>query len=498
MKCNWGFIGYGAIANTVMKQLKDTDNNLYGVYGHNFEKASNFASKYGAKAYENIQDFLNDENIDAVYIATTNDSHAYYCRKCIEYNKPVLCEKPFAINKREADDVITLANKKGVYVAEAMWTWHNEVSLKVKEWINAGVIGDIKEIKAKYSFPLLKKNDYSSRLVNPNAGGGALLDIGIYPIRYIYELFGLPMSVSSDAVLFNGVDVEEKIELDYSSFKANMFVSFKKLRGEKIIIKGSRGSITVPYFHMATKAVLKCERNEVFKTIGNSLSAYKNEFNNTAEEILNGQKESTFSSLRATSDTLAILDDIRAQIGVVYPMERSEKSVERNLNTKVKTISHLGFNCKDLKKCMDFYCNIMGCEYVFALTYGDMLNDILKAARKNGQKEPFYVKKLEKQKDRIWNVYLRWNENCFIELFDQMGAFKKHIPDNFSLNYNHYCLQVENIHDFRIAMIERGGKEYIETNIKLGMDKSLQMWIHDPEGNRFELMEYTDESYQLK
>ena len=496
-KFRWAFIGYGGIAHSVAKQLKGTDNEIAAVYGRSFEKAEKFANEYGAKAYRSLEELLSDNSIEGVYIATPNDSHAFYSEQCILHGKPVLCEKPFAVNKEEAEKVLSLANERGVYAAEAMWTWHNKLSHQVKEWITSGEIGDIISVKATYAFPMLRKNDLSSRLVNPSAAGGSLLDIGIYPVRYIYELFGMPESTDCKGMLFNGVDVEEQITMQYSTFSAELFVSFKHLKGEKLVINGTKGSITVPFYHMASKAKLKSSAKKTAKNEDGFQTLYREEFDNTAKDIRANKLQSEYIPHRATLDTMALLDTLRKQMGVVYPMERKQKAESEQLNAKIKAISHLGFNCKDMQRCMDFYCNIMGCERQFALTYQDFAKIVAADSKTKNGETPGYVKKLEKEGTRLWNVYLKWTDTCFIELFDPMAAFRKHIHGLFDLNYNHYCIEVENIRDFRQAIINRGGAEFIESDIALGADQTLQMWMHDPEGNRFELMEYTDKSYQL-
>ena len=319
---NWGFIGYGSIAVSVAKQLKGSDNRIVAVYGRNTGKAEKFAKKYHAKTYQDIESFLNDEEIDGVYIATPNDSHAYYCEKCIEHHLPVLCEKPFAVNYEEAKKVIDLAKKEDVYITEAMWTWHNEVTLKVKEWIDEGKIGDIQNIKGSYAFPMADKKDTTSRLISPDRAGGCLLDIGIYPIRYVYGMFGMPDKIEANGRLYNGVDIEETIFMDYGSFKAELLVSFDTFKGEKMYIEGKQGSIDIPLFHMADKAVLKTDKKEKAKGGKFGLCAYREEFDHMAQDIAEGRKESPYVPLNTTLDTMKMLDEIRRQLGVDYPMEK--------------------------------------------------------------------------------------------------------------------------------------------------------------------------------
>lgn len=498
----WCFIGYGGIANTVAKQIAKKNHKIVSVYGRNFEKASAFAKKYGATAYKTLEEALAAENVEGVYITTTNDSHAAYTRKCIEHGKPVLCEKPFAMNREEAQQVLSLAEASEVYVAEAMWTWHNSVSLQVKNWIRAGTIGEIAGVEARYAFPMLRKNDITSRLVNPSAGGGSLMDIGIYPIRYVYELFGKPEELICRGTLFNGVDVEETAEMKYPGFSAKLFVSFQTFKGEKMVIRGTKGTITIPFFHQATKAVLHTDQKQTARGGKSGFSAYLAQFDHTAAEIRAGKTQSKFVPHSATLDTMELLDVCRKQLNVVYPGERAEGTGEEPLRAKtdagIKTISHIGFNCKDLRACQDFYCNILGCEVQFVLTYKELAASVKQQAAEAGKPVPGYAKFFEKQGDRVWNVYLKWADGCFIELFDQIGAFRRRVPGHHDLNYTHYSLETDDIRGFRQMVTDRGGAQYLDGEITLGVDQTWQMWLHDPEGNRFEIMEYTDRSYQRR
>lgn len=498
-KFGWCFIGYGGIAGTVAKTVLKGNHRIAAVYGRNFEKAQAFAGKFGATAYRTPEEALADPRVEGVYIATPNDSHGFYARLCIEHGKPVLVEKPFAMNREEAASVLALAEEKGIYAAEAMWTWHNPISQQVREWIRSGMIGQVKTVESRYSFPMLKKGDTTSRLVNPAAGGGAIPDIGIYPLRYTYELFGMPESIQAKGELYNGVDVDENVSMTYPGFTAKHYISFKKFKGEEMVITGTDGKIVVPYFHMAVKASLAGKVKQTIKNGGkmNFNAAYLPEFDDTAADIRSGKAQSSIVPHKATLDTMELLDSCRKQMGVVFLCEK-ENTPAKQLNTTIRAISHLGFNCKDLKKCQDFYCRVMGCQKQFELTYKDLAESVRIDAEAAGTPVPGYGQFFEKLGDRVWSVYLKWTDNCFIELFDQVGAFMKSVPGNHSLNYTHFSIEVENIRDFRQAVTDRGGAEYIDGEVTLGVDKTWQMWMHDPEGNKFELMEYTENSYQIK
>lgn len=493
-KFGWAYLGCGSIANTTAKELVKTDDNqIVAVWNRTRSKAEKFSKKYGGSVYDTAEEAINAPGVEGVYIALNGDLHAEYTKLCIKNKKPVLCEKPFTVNADETKKIFDYASKEGVYVSEAMWTWHNKIAFQVKKWVRSGVIGEIKSVDCAYTFPMLKFSR-NPRLTTPSMLGGALLDIGIYAVRYCYELFGMPEKILCKGDM-HAVDYGEKILLKYPGFTAKMNISMTEKVGEFFTIRGTKGMIRVPMFHMARKAILQTDHKQVVKD--RSL-LYGSQFSNVAGEIRKGRTSGEKITAESTVEVMRILDECRRQMALVYPVERTaEDGKAGRLNTKIKTISHLGFNCKNLQKMMDFYCNILGAKEKFYLTYGDIAEDKAKEAREAGTPEPGYVKSLRRFNDRKWSVYLEWADNSFIELFDQMGAFRRRIPKGCDLNYTHFSLEVENIRDFRQAVIDRGGAGYLDTGIVTGMEYTLQMWMHDPEGNKFEVMEYTPESYQI-
>ena len=486
----WGYIGCGNIAYTTAKELiKTPGQQITAVWNRTKTKAEAFSTKFGSTVYDHVEDLLKAPDVDGVYIAVTADLHALFMKKCILAHKPVLCEKPFTVNAKEAEEIITLAKKEKVYVAEAMWTWQNAVAQKVREWIRGKTIGEVTDVEAAYAWPMLSFNK-NPRLTDPKMIGGALMDIGIYAVRYIYELFGMPEEISCEGDILHGVDAGEEIIMRYPEFSARLSVSMRKKKGEYLTIQGTRGKIQVPMFHCTKKAELTGQQAETFHQ---EALLYGTQFLHVAEDIQNGKTESENVPLQHTLDVMKLLDSCRSQMGIVYPQEYCQEQ----LNTKIRAISHLGFNCKNLKKTMYFYTHILGAKEKFYLTYGDIADDKEKEAIEKGEPVPGFVKQLRKFQDRKWSVYLQWTDHSFIELFDQMGAFLKRVPGSIDLNYTHFSLEVENIRDFRKMIISRGGSNFLDTPITLGMECTWQMWMHDPEGNKFEIMEYTPQSYQV-
>jgi predicted dehydrogenase len=191
MKFRWGYVGNGNIAKSSARSILKGEHTISAVYGRNKAKAESFAKAHGAKAYGDYDEMLAAQDIDGIYIATPHTSHLDYALRAMKAGKPVLCEKPGGVSVTEVDALIAASKENGVYFCEAMWTWFSDVALKVKEWVQSGAIGEIKSIDIHYAFPglMMSKN---SRVLTPSTAGGALLDIGIYPITYCYNLLGYP------------------------------------------------------------------------------------------------------------------------------------------------------------------------------------------------------------------------------------------------------------------------------------------------------------------
>lgn len=162
---------------------------------------------------------------------------------------------------------------------------------------------------------------------------------------------------------------------------------------------------------------------------------------------------------------------------------------------QIKQFGHLAFHCKDLDKMMDFYGNIIGCKEKFRLSYGG-LYEKLKAVSEAGGKVPrLLYRHAYKKRNDIWMVYMEFAEGVFIELFDQAFTFMPHKAKHYHYNYQHFGLVVDDIHACRKELEARGLQ--FDTEIEMGDEHTYQMWAHDPEGNKLEIMQYTEKSYQV-
>lgn len=319
-KFKWCFIGTGSLAGQVAKTLNKTGRHeIVSCYTRNYEKAVEFSKKYGGNAYDIAENAINAEGVEGVYIVTPHNAHYRYAKMALESGKPVFCEKPFTVSAKETDQLIALAEAKNLYLCEAMWTWFSPCANTVKKWIDENKIGKVLSADFKYH---IRTVDYKGRHTDPKRAGGALLDITIYPITYAYRLWGMPSKIESKATLKNGIDLSDEIIFTYDSgLKVYISASIADYNGlESMKIIGENGEIKAPFFHAYNGFICKrgLLKKEKFKSKGPKINSYADEFDAVAKDIRNGKKESKMVPLKATSDVMHILDEIRIQIGLAY------------------------------------------------------------------------------------------------------------------------------------------------------------------------------------
>jgi len=316
---SWCFIGTGTLAKQVAEEITSSGRHrVTAVYSRRFETAVQFAEQYGSKAYEEAEPAI--LNADAVYVVTPHPSHYLYVKQAIGLGKPVLCEKPFTVSSAETKELFDLARAKKVYIAEGMWTWFAPVALKVKEWLDSGEAGEVEQVITKYLVNVL---NYAPRLTDPALAGGAILDSGVYPITYLYRLFGKPTAVRCTGVIENGIDLSDEIDLTFANGQMHhISLSIGDSCGEEYIrIIGTKADIFADHFHYADKAELIAKDGNVIRAFREKTTLL-NEFNRAAEEIRAGLTESSWVPPQATMDVMEIMDECRRQIGLVYPFEK--------------------------------------------------------------------------------------------------------------------------------------------------------------------------------
>jgi predicted dehydrogenase len=241
----WGIIGPGKIAHKFAADLQLVPGaRLKAVASRDQGRAEAFAKAYGAPyAYGRYEDILGCPELDVVYIATPHNSHCELSQLCIEAGKAVLCEKPWAVNYGEALEMTRLARARRVFLMEALWTRFLPTTRSLLAQLEQGAIGAVEGLKADFGF--LMKNPPPARLIQPELGGGALLDIGIYPAFLSLLLLGYPRRIQAMARFApTGIDLEDVISLQYAGGQlAQLHTSLLATTKTEAFIYGTEGII---------------------------------------------------------------------------------------------------------------------------------------------------------------------------------------------------------------------------------------------------------------
>ncbi len=316
---HWCFIGTGALANKVARQLlKSGKHDIVSCYSRNEKTRNRFASKFHCRGYSDPVEAMNDENVDAVYVVTPHNVHFRFASMAIEIGKPVLLEKPFTVTLDETRKLIAMAEEHDVFLSEAMWTWYSGASLMVKKWIDENRIGQIRNVSFSYHF---KSIGNKGRLKDSKRAGGALLDIGVYPISYAYHLFGMPEKIECQSVMQNGVDLKDEICFSYpDGKKVHMSISIVDFRqGEKLAVEGEKGKIIVPSFHHSSYAYLITDgKKKKCLTSKKRFIDYVTEFDEVERCVRAGLKETEPVTHQSTIDVMSLIEEVRRKIGLVY------------------------------------------------------------------------------------------------------------------------------------------------------------------------------------
>ncbi|MEG1535424.1 MAG: Gfo/Idh/MocA family oxidoreductase [Clostridia bacterium] len=320
-KFGWAFVGCGAIANVVAKDLEKSGRHaIVSVFSRTQSRAEEFAIKRNAKAYSSLADAVNDPAVQAVYIATPHSAHYKNILAALDCGKPILCEKSFTINARQAKAVCELAEKKNVFLAEAMWTRFNPLIIQLRELVASGKLGKILSISASFCVPLaVSKPFVSPRVYKKEYGGGALLDLGVYPISFCQMLLGSPDSVGVVGKTRDGIDIDNALTLDYSTAKCALWASLTRLRSYTAKIVCENGAVTLPMFYRPSKMIVKLKGERA--VVSRTKSSYVYEFDGVEKCVRAGKIQAEQIPHCDTIAVCEIMDDIRAQLDSKYSDE---------------------------------------------------------------------------------------------------------------------------------------------------------------------------------
>ncbi len=321
----WGILGTGKIARQFAAGLRNLpDATLMAVGSRTVESANVFGEQFAvAHRHASYEGLVNDPDVDVVYVATPHSAHCENTLLALAAGKAVLCEKPFTINAREAEQVITLARQRKLFLMEAMWTRCFPMMEKLRELLVGKVIGEVRMLTADFGF----RAEYheEERLFSPAAGGGALLDVGVYPVALASMIFGMPTRVVSHAQLGKtGVDEEAAIILSHARGELAVLSAAIRLETpQEAIIMGTTGRIRIhsPWWRPAAMTISREGRNDELREFPFAGNGYQLEAAEVMTCLRAGKLESRVMPLDETLSIMRTLDAIRAQWGLKYPMD---------------------------------------------------------------------------------------------------------------------------------------------------------------------------------
>ncbi|MBO6214575.1 MAG: Gfo/Idh/MocA family oxidoreductase [Lachnospiraceae bacterium] len=322
-----GILGAGSIAGTMagtIGRMSEADN--YAIASRDKAKAEAFAAKYGVeRAYGSYEEFLADDEIDLVYIATPHSNHYEWTIKALEAGKNVLCEKAFAANAGQAKEMVAKAREKGLLLAEAIWTRYMPSRQIISDVIKSGELGEIRTVSANLCY----KIDMNDRIVNPALAGGSLLDLTVYPLNFASMIFGNDIKRIAAAMVptETGVDGQDSVMIEYNDGRmATMFTSIFGQGDRRGLVVGSKGYLRVENINNPQSievCVLDGSSHKVTREIAvpPQITGYEYEVLACRRAIEAGETECSEMPHSETIEIMEQMDNIRRQFGIVFPFE---------------------------------------------------------------------------------------------------------------------------------------------------------------------------------
>jgi predicted dehydrogenase len=320
----WGILATGLIARIFAKDLALVpDAEIVAVGSRTQESADAFGDEFGVpRRHGSYQALVEDPAVDVVYIATPHPGHHATALAAIEAGKSVLVEKPFTMDAAEATDLIDAARAHDVFVLEAMWTRFLPHMVRIREILAAGTLGDIVSVTAEHGQYF--DHDPEFRLFAPELGGGALLDLGIYPLSFASMVLGEPRQVTavSDPA-FTGVDAQTSMILQYDGVAQSVLTTTSYAVTENAAaINGTKARIEIAgTFYVPTTFTVVARDGEVLETYDEPVAGRGMQYQ--AAEVHRclraGHRESPTLPLSETLSIMQTMDEIRRQIGLTYP-----------------------------------------------------------------------------------------------------------------------------------------------------------------------------------
>lgn len=323
----WGILATGGIAAKLAQAITDSEQGtLAAVASRTQARADAFADQWRIpRRHGSYEQLAADPEVDVIYIATPHSHHYDHMRLCLEAGKHVLCEKALTLDARQARECIALARSKRLFLMEAMWMRFIPAVVRAKRWVDAGEIGELRMISA--DFCLNRPFDAAHRLFDPALGGGALLDLGIYPLSFATYFMGMPDDYTSTACLNQrtGVDEVVSMSLRRGSVLAHLSCTTRSARPGEAWLCGSKGHIKLhDLFVKADKlTVHKDGQPPVVHDVPYRSNGYLHEVEEVHDCLLRGKQESPRMTLDDSLALMQVMDAMRASWGFRYPHEQT-------------------------------------------------------------------------------------------------------------------------------------------------------------------------------
>jgi predicted dehydrogenase len=328
-RVRWGILGTGDVAGQFAHDVQFVDHaELVAVGSRTLDKAEGFAERYGIRRpHGSYASLAADPEVDAVYVASPHPWHEEHTLLCLRRDKAVLCEKPLALNARQGERVVAEARRRDLFLMEAMWTYFFPAMERVRHCLQEGRLGDIHLVKADFCFRI--DYDPAFRLFNMDLGGGALLDVGIYPIALAQLVFQeAPVAVRSVAHRCDtGADDRAALMLEYAGGRCALLTCASRMELEQTaVIAGSDARIEIPRFSQPDCFRVVSPGTTTEERFERSGYGYAYEARHVGECLRQGLRESPVMPHRRSLELLGVMDAARAQWGLRYPMEEAARA----------------------------------------------------------------------------------------------------------------------------------------------------------------------------
>jgi predicted dehydrogenase len=321
---SWGILGPGGIARAFAKDLTLLEGHTVGAVGsRSLSNAQSFADDFGGTAYGSYEELINDSTLDAIYVATPHPAHHDNVISALDAGKAVLCEKPFAVNAKQAQAMVDAASRNKVALMEAMWARFLPHYAQVREIIASDVLGPIISIHADHGQRLADQN--SPRLIEPQLAGGALLDLGIYPISFAHMILGNPVAINSSAVMTDkGVDAQSSMIFTYENgAQAVLTTTMIEQTPCRAVVAGLNGWLEIDrtFYNPASMRVVLNDGSVTEYPNTYSGHGLREQAESFKQLVQSGKLQSDILSWKDTVDIMKSMDTVREQIGLKYPFE---------------------------------------------------------------------------------------------------------------------------------------------------------------------------------